>query len=84
MNGKIMTDTVKTIRAISFEDDKANGGRTVLDIREFAAAPAIEGSHSFTALTKDAQRRQLMVELTKEVDRLLSGEATEISLILVG
>lgn len=79
-----MTDTVKTIRAISFEDDSASGCRSVADIREFAAAPVIEGSRSFTALTKDTQRRQLMVELAKEVDRLLSGEVNEISLILVG
>lgn len=79
-----MTNSVRTIRAISFEKDPVDGVRSITDIREFAAAPAIDGSHSFTALTKDAQRRRLMIALIQEVDRLLTGESEEIHLILVG
>lgn len=78
-----MTDIVKTIRAISFDKDPVDGVRSITDIREFAAAPAIDGSHSFTALTKNAKRRQLMIALVQEVDRLLTGESEEIHLILV-
>ena len=70
------------LRAISFESD-IDGGRQVLDIVQYDAPSRIEGSRSFTALSKDATRRAVMVALAQEVDRLLNGEATEIHLVLM-
>ena len=73
-----MSDTA-VIRSVSFEREE-DGCRAVLDIKEYAAPPRIEGSRSFTALSKDEIRRQLMIGLALEVDRMLAGECTEIQL----
>lgn len=71
------------IRTVSLEREE-DGCRAVLDIREYQTPPRIEGSHSFTALSKDEIRRQLMVGLAIEVDRMLSGECSEIQILYVG
>ena len=71
------------IRTVSFEREE-DGTRMVLDINEYRTPPRIEGSRSFTALSKDEIRRQLMVGLALEVDRMLSGESSEIHVQFVG
>lgn len=71
------------IRTISFEHEE-EGCRAVLDIREYQTPPRIHGSRSFTALSKDEIRRQLMVGLAQEVDRMLTGECSEIQIQFVG
>lgn len=71
------------IRTVSLEREE-DGCRAVLDIREYQTPPRIEGSRSFTALSKDDIRRQLMVGLAIEVDRMLSGECSEIQILYVG
>jgi len=78
------TDTPESvIRTVSFEREE-DGCRAVLDIREYQTPPRIEGSRSFTALSKDEIRRQLMVGLAIEVDRMLTGECSEIHVQFVG
>lgn len=71
------------IRTVSFEHEE-EGCRAVLDIREYQTPPRIQGSRSFTALSKDEIRRQLMVGLAQEVDRMLTGECSEIQIQFVG
>jgi len=71
------------IRTVSLEREE-DGCRAVLDIREYQTPPRIEGSRSFTALSTDDIRRQLMVGLAIEVDRMLSGECSEIQILYVG
>lgn len=72
------------IRTISFEQWDEEGTRAVLDIREYQTPPRIQGSRSFTALSKDEIRRQLMVGLAQEIDRMLTGECSEIQIQFVG
>lgn len=74
---------VSVIRTVSFEREE-DGCRAVLDINEYATPPRIGGSRSFTALSKDEIRRRLMVGLAIEVDRMLSGECSEIQIHFVG
>jgi len=86
MKGKEMSETStpeSVIRTVSLEREE-DGCRAVLDIREYQTPPRIEGSRSFTALSKDDIRRQLMVGLAIEVDRMLSGECSEIQILYVG
>lgn len=70
------------IRFVSYDRDPDTQTRIVSDIRENAAPGRIEGSRSFTALSKDERRRELMVAFALEVDRLLAGETDEISVFV--
>jgi hypothetical protein len=77
-----MPDTA-TIRFVSYDRDPETDARTVSDIREKTAPARIGGSRSFTALSKDERRRELMVAFALEVDRLLAGEIDDISVFVV-
>ena len=83
MEGKIMLKQAATIRAISYENDDANEGQSVVDIREFEGKMPEMPAMSFTATSRDMERRQLMMDLLCEVDRLLSGEVDEVRLFLI-
>lgn len=72
----------RVIRTVSLEQE--DGCRSVIDIKEYFAPDRIEGSRSFTAISKDEIRRQLMVGLALEVDRMLAGDCTEIHIQLIG
>ncbi len=68
-----------TIRVVIMEND--DGKQMVHDIIEHEAPGAIEGSSSFTALSKDAKRRALLVALAKDIDRLLDGTISEVRMV---
>lgn len=70
------------IRFVSYDRDPGTQARIVSDIRETAAPARIEGSRSYTALSKDERRRELMVAFALEVDRLLAGETDEINIFV--
>ena len=76
-----MADAPK-IRFVSYEIDEDTTARSVCDIREFDAPRLIQGSTSFTAISKDETRRALMTAFAHEVDRLLSGQTDEINVFL--
>ena len=79
--GKTMPET-PMIRFVSYDRDPVTQARIVSDIRETAAPARIEGSRSYTALSKDERRRELMVAFALEVDRLLAGETDELNVFV--
>ena len=68
-----------TIRVITMEAD--DGKQSVNNIVEHPAPDSIEGSRSFTALSKDAKRRALLVALAEDIDRLLDGTISEVRMV---
>lgn len=70
----------REMHIVSYEDYE--GKRSVLDIKALDTPPVIEGSRSFTALSKEGQRRLLMTTIAREVDLLVRGEVSEISIRL--
>lgn len=70
------------IRTVQFEADEHTGARSIVDIREFPAPAAQRPGASFTTLSKDLARRELLVAVSRQIDDLLEGRCTEISIVL--
>jgi hypothetical protein len=77
---KDMSDAAK-IRTVLFERDADTGAQCVLDIRE-QSLPAASDNSSWTALMRssDVSKRALLLELSKEIDRMAAGSVHEITL----
>ncbi len=79
---KTMADT-PVVRFVSYDRDPDSRALTVSDIRETVAPARMEGGRSYTALSKDERRRELLVAFAIEVDRMIAGEIDEFSVSLV-
>ena len=60
------------VRFISYTQD--GDSKDVYDISEVDAPDTISGSKSFTAISKDKKRRQMMVAMAELVDQILNDE----------
>lgn len=65
------------IRTIQFESDLKTQTKVVLDIREFDM-PANPTPRTWTELTKDLDRRVLIMDLMRQIDDLATGRVDEI------
>ena len=78
-------DDEQMIRTVLMERDPDSKAQSVLDIIEFAR-PATSDNGSWTALTRDADKvkKSLLVDLSNQIGRLLTGEADEIIIVREG
>lgn len=72
-----------SIRIVLFDRDKDTGARSVCDIHELDAPELAAPGSSFTKVSKDRQRRELLLLLSRQVDELLTGRIDEISVCLI-
>lgn len=72
---------MSAIRTVLFERDAATKAKSVLDIREFDV-PTTPAPTNWTALTRDTERREILLALVRQIDDLAAGRTDEIVLVL--